>query len=78
MLWQYDINLTTPLPPIIFKGGDILSKHLEVEPLKKGQRIIYQGDSAEVIRTSPLLVIKTKKRIVCGAIKVDPYILTIE
>lgn len=47
----------------------MLSKLLVLTPLKKGQRIIYQGDPAEVIRINPLLVIKTKKRIVCGAIK---------
>lgn len=49
----------------------MLSKHLVVAPLKKGQRITYQGDPAEVIRINPLLVIETKKRIVCGAIKID-------
>ena len=51
----------------------MLRKPLELTPLKKGQRIIYQGVPAEVIRINPLLVIKTKKRIVCGAIKIDPY-----
>ena len=49
----------------------MLSKYLVAAPLKKGQKIIYEGDPAEVIRISPLLVIKTKKRIVCGAIKID-------
>jgi len=75
MLWEYDINPVTPLPHIITEGEDMLSKDHIVAPLIKGQRITYQGDSAEVIRTSPVLVIKTKKRIVCGAIKVDPYTL---
>ena len=46
----------------------MLSKPPVLTPLKKGQRIIYQGDTAEVIRIKPLLVIKTKKQIVCGAI----------
>jgi hypothetical protein len=52
----------------------MLRKYLVLAPLKKGQRIIYQGDPAEVIRISPLVVIKTKKRIVCGAIKIDPCV----
>lgn len=49
----------------------MLSKHRIEESLKKGQRIIFQGRPAEVIRINPLLVVKTKKRIVCGAIKID-------
>jgi len=51
----------------------VLRKPLVLAPLKKGQKIIYQGDPAEVIRINPLLVINTKKRIVPGAIKIDPY-----
>ncbi len=51
----------------------MLRKPLVLAPLKKGQKIIYQGDPAEVIRINPLLVINTKKRIVPGAIKIDPY-----
>ena len=38
-------------------------------PLKKGQRVIYEQEEAEIIRTTPLLVIKTKNRVVCGAIQ---------
>ena len=38
------------------------------EYFKVGQKLIYEGDEAEVIRKSPLLVIKTKNRIICGAI----------
>jgi len=35
---------------------------------KAAQKLIYEGDEAEVIRKSPLLVIKTENRIICGAI----------
>ena len=36
---------------------------------QKGQRIIYEGEEAEVIRVTPLMVIKTKCGVVCGAIQ---------
>ena len=39
-----------------------------LEYFKVGQKLIYEEDEAEVIRKSPLLVIKTKNRIICGAI----------
>ena len=39
----------------------------EFEYLEVGQKLIYKGDEAEVIRKSPLLVIKTKNRVICGA-----------
>jgi len=41
-----------------------------VEPkhLQKGKIIIYEGEEAEIIRVQPLFVIKTKSRIVCGAL----------
>ncbi len=32
--------------------------------LQKGQRIVYEGDIAYVIRVKPLLVIKTKNRVI--------------
>jgi len=35
---------------------------------QKGQRIIFEGEAGHVIRTTPLLVIKTKNRVVCGAL----------
>ena len=43
--------------------------------LQKGQRIIYEGEEAEVISVQPLIVIKTKNRVVCGAIhkRLDDY-----
>ena len=39
------------------------------ECFEVGQKLIYEGDEAEVIRKSPLLVIKAKNRIICGAIE---------
>ena len=41
----------------------------EKEYLQKGQRIIFEGEEAYVIRVKPLLVIKTKSRVVCGALQ---------
>ncbi len=35
----------------------------------KGQRIIYEGEEAEVVKVFPLLVIKTKNRVICGALQ---------
>lgn len=34
--------------------------------LKKGQKIVYDGEEAEVIKISPLLILKTKTRVICG------------
>jgi len=36
---------------------------------QKGQRVVYENEEAEVIRATPLLVIKTKNRVVCGALQ---------
>jgi hypothetical protein len=47
----------------------VFSKHLEVAPLEKGQRLIYEGEEAEVICVTPLIVIKTGHRVVCGALQ---------
>jgi len=33
-----------------------------------GQKVRFENEEAEIIRISPLLVIKTKDRIVCGAL----------
>jgi len=33
---------------------------------QKGQRIIYKDEEAEVIRVTPLMVIRTKNGVVCG------------
>ena len=35
---------------------------------QKGKRIIFEGEKAYVIREKPLIVIKTKNRVVCGAL----------
>lgn len=40
----------------------------ETEHHHKGQRCIYKGEEAHVIRIKPFLVIRTKNRVVCGAI----------
>jgi hypothetical protein len=40
----------------------------EEEYLLKGQKIIYEGEIACVIRVTPLPVIKTRDRIVCGTL----------
>lgn len=36
---------------------------------QKGQKILYEGEKAKVISIKPILVIKTKDRIVCGYIQ---------
>jgi len=36
---------------------------------QKKQKIIYEGEKAEVLSVKPLFVIKTKNRVVCGALK---------
>jgi hypothetical protein len=36
--------------------------------LQKGQRILYEGEEAHVIKVKPLLVIKTRDRVICGAL----------
>ena len=36
---------------------------------QKGQRVVYEDEVAEVIRVTPLMVIKTKNGVVCGALK---------
>ena len=53
------------------KSPAILTTGAEQEklPLKKGQRIIYEKEEAEVIRVKPLFVIKTRKSVICGALQ---------
>jgi len=36
---------------------------------KKGQRIIYEKEEAEIISVKPLFVIKTRNRVICGALQ---------
>jgi len=40
----------------------------EEEYYQKGKRIIFEGEEAYVIRGGPVPVIKTKDRVVCGAL----------
>ena len=47
----------------------MFSKHLEVAPLEKGQRVICEGEEAEVVCVMPLIVIKTGHSVVCGALQ---------
>jgi hypothetical protein len=34
-----------------------------------GQKVRFENEEAEIIRVSPLMVIKTKDRVVCGALR---------
>jgi len=43
-----------------FTGGE--------KSFQKGQRIVYEGEIAYVIKVKPFLVIKSKKGVVCGAL----------
>jgi hypothetical protein len=52
----------------------MFSKHLEVARLEKGQRVIYEGTEAEVVCVRPLIVIKTRHRVVCGALQEQLFI----
>lgn len=40
-----------------------------VSPHRSGQKVRFENAEAEVVRTSPFLVIKTKDRIVCGDLR---------
>lgn len=35
---------------------------------RNGQKVRFENEEAEIIRTSPLMVIKTRDRVVCGAL----------
>jgi len=50
------------------------SKHLEVTLLEKGQRVIYERAEAEVVCVTPLIVIKTRLGVVCGALQKQLFI----
>ena len=41
----------------------------EGTPLQKGQVVTFEGEAAEVVRIKPLFVLKTKNRVVCGALQ---------
>jgi len=38
-------------------------------PPQKGQRVIYEKEEAEIVSVEPLLVIKTRNRVICGALQ---------
>jgi len=48
--------------------NDISTLKYEEEYPKKGDRIIFEGEIGYVIKVKPYLVIKTKNRVVCGAL----------
>ncbi len=52
----------------------MFSKYLEVAPLEKGQRVIYERAEAVVVCATPLIVIKTRHGVVCGALQNQLFI----
>ena len=54
-----------PIDASVFAGS---VNQLEYPP-QKGQKIIFEEEEAEVIRERPLFVIRTKNRVVCGALQ---------
>ena len=55
-----------------FKKNTLASDHNTCPAngvFQKGQKILYEGKKAKVISIKPILVIKTKDRIVCGYIQ---------
>jgi hypothetical protein len=40
----------------------------EEVPPQKGQKIMYEGEEAEIIRVKPFPIIKTKTGVVCGVL----------
>jgi hypothetical protein len=47
----------------------ISNESSQAYPLQRGQKVIFEEEEAEIIRITPLLVIKTKNRVVCGALQ---------
>jgi len=41
----------------------------EEEFFLPGQKILYEGKDAQIIKVKPFLVIKTEDRVVCGALQ---------
>jgi len=37
--------------------------------IERGQRVIYEGEEAYIINLKPVMVIKTKSKIICGALR---------
>jgi hypothetical protein len=52
-------------------GNEQLVKDIlgwEEQYFQKGQKVIYEGKDAQIIKVKPFLVIKTGDRVVCGAL----------
>ena len=58
-------SLELPIDTLVFAGGE---DQVDCLP-QKGQKIIFEEEEAEVIRERPLFVIRTKNRVVCGALE---------
>lgn len=47
-------------------GGNLSQGH---SSFQTGQKIMYQGEEGEIVKTHPVLVIKTGSRVACGNIR---------
>ena len=43
----------------------------EIQGIQKGLKVLYPGQAAYVIAVKPVLIVRTKDRIVCGALSKD-------
>ena len=41
----------------------------DLNQIKEGQTILYEGKEAKVIHTKPMFVIKVEDRVICGALR---------
>ena len=85
LFYEQDFNIDCIfLSPEMTERSCIMSKLIECKksplilaakadqesyPPRKGQRIIYEKEEAEIISVKPLFVIKTRKRVICGALQ---------
>jgi hypothetical protein len=58
---------------IMFKSdtGDRVQQVVSVlkeQGFQKGQKVLYEGKPAQVIAVKPILVVRTKDRVICGAL----------
>ena len=60
------MSASTPKKNCFSFGKDIHGK--AVSEHRSGQKVRFENEEAEIIRISPFLVIKTKDRVVCGAL----------
>ena len=58
-------SMELPIDTLTFAGR---VDQLDCFP-QKGQKTIFEEEEAEVIREKPLFVIRTKNRVVCGALQ---------